>query len=114
MKTNPTPRFNRLEQLFAQTQKPARKLTIECTLPSEAILFLHDNARALKIDMLVEKRSKEDYAIIQIEQGNMREYVFRLLLDALRRRFVFAQGSVFLQDNYTRKVNELVNKLKWL
>lgn len=114
MKTNQTPRFDRLEQIFAQAKKPVPKITMECTLPSEAILFLYDRTSALKIDMLVEKRSKEDYAIIQIEQGNMREYVFRLLLDALRTRYTPSQGAIILRDRHDRKIAELVGKLKSL
>lgn len=114
MNSNQNPKHEMLENYFRKIQKPKRTLIIERLLPSNAVLFLFEHSRALRIEMLAEKRSKDDYVMIEIEENNQRVYVFQLLLDALRIRFISTGAALFLSGLQDRRISELMAKLKAL
>lgn len=114
MNTDQKQRYKMLEEHFRKLWKPKDTKIIERLLPADAVLFLFDHSRVLRIEILVEKRSKDDYVMIEIEENNQRVYVFQLLLDALRSRFGYGAGAVFLSSSQDRRITELMTKLKAL
>lgn len=112
MKSDLNARYEMLENYFRKLKQPKRKRVIECTLPSDAILYLFEHADALQIHLLVEKRDKEDYVVLDIEEDNKRVYIFQLLLDALRSRFAYGRDSISLKDVHDRKIANLLTRLK--
>lgn len=104
--------FPLLEKHFEASKKPKDKRVIECMLPADAVLFLFDHVSSLRIDMLVEKRSKEDYVVIQIDEDNKRVYLFQVFLNALRERFSLQGLATIFPDRYNQKIMGLLAKLK--
>lgn len=112
MKTDLNSHYEMLERHFASLKKPKTKRVMECMLPADAVLFLYDHVNSLRIDMLVEKRGKEDYVIIQIDEDNKRVYLFQVFLDALRERFSLQGFAIVFPDRYNQKIMSLLAKLK--
>jgi hypothetical protein len=114
MKPNQNLTSEAVENFFRKLKQTKRKRIIECSLPTDAVLFLFEHTTALRIDMLVEKRSKDDYVIIEIEEDNQRVYLFQHLLDELRRRFSYDSGSILLAGFQNHRITNLIAKLKAL
>jgi len=107
MKSDQYNRYEKLEKHFGKLRQPKRNQIIECVLPGNAVVYLFERATALQIELLVEKRDKGDYVVIEIEEDNKRVYIFQLLLDALRNRFQKSITSIFLKEEQNREINDL-------
>lgn len=106
--------YKMLEEHFRKLRQPKCTRIIERLLPAGAVMFLFDHSKILRIDMLVEKRSKDDYVMIEIEENNQRVYVFQLLLDELRSRFAYSASGIFQNTFKDRHIADLMVKLKAL
>lgn len=102
------------EEVVKSWDKRRRNLSkriFEIMLPSSAILFLYRIARSIRIEMMVEKREKDDYVLVEAEGDNKRLYLLELLFAELKNKY---SSKVHLSDMYERRIQEILAELKLL
>src|SRR5574337_869331 len=95
-------KFNWEEMVKAlhNRRRSLSKRVFEIMLPSPAILFLYKIAASIRIEMMVEKREKDDYVLIEAEGDNKRLYLLELLFAELKTKYT---SKVLVSDMYERR-----------
>ena len=111
MNTDENSNMAAIRRFFSLSRRMNRRKLIERLLPSQAILFLFERKNELRIDIAVEKRSKEmDYVVIEIADNEQWAYLFELLLDNLTSRYGPSRYPLSFQRDI-RSINSACKEL---
>lgn len=102
--------WEEMAESLRKYRKSLSKRVFEITLPSQAILFLYKHAQSLRLEMMVEKREKDDFVLIEAEGNNKRLYLLELLFSELKNK----HSRTNVSDMYDRRIQEVLAELQTL
>jgi hypothetical protein len=99
-----------IEEFFSAYRKKIPMTLLEFNLPTQAIIKLVPLLNQIRITFELEKRTKEDLVLIEVErEKSMKIYWLQALCDLLKTCYTRGSGLYFL---YETRVEEILQHLR--